>query len=137
MGVAPQRFDVFLAVRDLTDVTRRSRHIFEMWKRKKPEQKRVNKRGGDMVTRVWANTKNAKKNIGKIVKTQTPFLARYGHPWTQKTFENGQFPRRIVFLRSHVLPTFSDMVSCSKRPNMLFFTGGLYPKVQIMRWKKS
>ena len=40
--------------------------------------------------------KNARNN-GKIVKTRTPFLARFGHPRTEKRSENDHFPRRIVF----------------------------------------
>ena len=37
------------------------------------------------------------RNIGKIVKTWSPSLARYGHPRTQKRSKIGHFPRRIVF----------------------------------------
>ena len=36
-------------------------------------------------------------NSGKIIKPRTPFLARYGHPWTEKRSENGHFSQRIVF----------------------------------------
>ena len=40
--------------------------------------------------------KNAINN-GKIVKTWSSFLARYGHPWTRKRFKIGHFPQRLVF----------------------------------------
>ena len=40
--------------------------------------------------------KNARNN-GKIVKTWSPFLARYGHPWTRKRSKIGHFPQRLVF----------------------------------------
>ena len=40
--------------------------------------------------------KNARNN-GKIVKTWSPFLARYGHPRTPKRSKIGHFPQRIVF----------------------------------------
>ena len=40
--------------------------------------------------------KNARNN-GKIVKTWSSFLARYGHPWTRKRSKIGHFPQRLVF----------------------------------------
>ena len=58
--------------------------------------KRVNKRGGNMVTIVWTDTNHA-GNFGKLVKTRTPFLARHGHPWTPKKSEKGNVSRRVVF----------------------------------------
>ena len=39
------------------------------------------KRLKNIVKAEWANAQKA-RNIGNIVKTRTPFLARYGHPWT-------------------------------------------------------
>ena len=41
-------------------------------------------------------TKNT-RNIGKIVKTWSPFLARCGHPRTQKWSKIDHFPQRLVF----------------------------------------
>ena len=37
------------------------------------------------------------ENIGNIIKTWSPFLARYGPPRTQQWFKNGHFSQRIVF----------------------------------------
>ena len=37
------------------------------------------------------------ENIGKNIKTWSPFLARFGHPRTQKWSKIGHFPQRIVF----------------------------------------
>ena len=37
------------------------------------------------------------RNNGKIVKTWSSFLARYGHPWTRKRSKIGHFPQRLVF----------------------------------------
>ena len=36
-------------------------------------------------------------NVGKIVKTRPPFLARYGHPRTPERSKNDHFSQRIVF----------------------------------------
>ena len=41
-------------------------------------------------------TKNT-RNIGTIHKTWSPFLARYGHPWTRKRSKIGHFSQRILF----------------------------------------
>ena len=56
------------------------------------EKKQAEKHGHQVVR----NPKNT-ENIGKNVKTWSPFLARYGHQRTEKRSENGHFPRRIVF----------------------------------------
>ena len=43
--------------------------------------------------KMWKNA----RNNGKLVKTWSPFLARYGHPWTRKRSQIGHFPQRLVF----------------------------------------
>ena len=37
------------------------------------------------------------KHLETCQYTETPFLAGYGQPWTQKRSENGHFSQRVVF----------------------------------------
>ena len=55
------------------------------------------KTGSNHGRKVVRKCKKITGNSGKIIKPRTPFLARYGHPWTEKRSENGHFSQRIVF----------------------------------------
>ena len=57
------------------------------------ENKTGSNHGLKVVSKYTKNT----ENIGKIIKTWSLFLARYGHPRTQKRSKIGHFPQRIVF----------------------------------------
>ena len=71
-----------------------------VWKNTENHKKQREMRVVWCVCVVWCcevkNVKNAGNN-GKIVKTWSPFLARYGHPWTRKRSKIGHFPQRLVF----------------------------------------
>ena len=86
----------------------------------KQENGTQNTRGGHMVMIVWVNTKN-ERNIGKSVKTRTPFLARYGHPWIPQSPKTVIFPDAL-FLR---FPTFYQRFTnvLLKTPSKAFFDG--------------
>ena len=71
-------------------------------KHSKPRETERNVCG--MVCVVWCcevrKCENARNN-GKIVKTWSSFLARYGHSWTRKKSKIGHFSQRIVL---HISP---------------------------------
>ena len=76
-------------------------------------------------------------NIGKIIKPRTPFLARFGHPRTEKRSENGLFPQRIVFTFPLGFADDFRRRSYPKRQKRHFLARGPIPKVLIMRLKRS
>ena len=86
-------------------------------------------RVGYMVKTVSANTENTKKHW-ELVRTRTPFLARYGHPWTQKRSENDHFRDALSFY--NVFPTF-----CRRFPTWCLIPnaqkGTFSPNVQFQR----
>ena len=56
-----------------------------------------NKTGSNHGHNVVRKMQKITGNNGKNVKTRTSFLARYGHPRTEKRSKIGHFPQRIVF----------------------------------------
>ena len=72
-----------------------------VWKNTENQRKQREMRVVWCVCVVWCcevrkYTKNT-RNIGKIIKPRSPFLARFGHPRTQKWSKIGHFFQRIVF----------------------------------------
>ena len=63
--------------------------------------RKVNKYGQQNRLKSWSQRSEKMQkitgNIGKLIKTWSLFLARYGHPRTQKRSKIGHFPQRIVF----------------------------------------
>ena len=96
-----------------------------------------NKTGSNHGHNVVRKCKKNTRNIGKISKHGLPFLARYGHPWTEKRSENGHFPRRIVFTFPLGFADVFGRRSYPKHQKTPFLTPGPNPKVLIMRVEKG
>ena len=96
-----------------------------------------NKTGSNHGRKVVRKCKKILGNSGKIIKPRTPFLARFGHPRTEKRSENGLFPQRIDFTFPLGFADDFHRRSYPKRQKKHFLARGPIPKVLIMRWKRS
>ena len=67
-------------------------------------------------------------SIGNIVKTRSPFLARYGHPRTPKRSENGHFSQRLVLTVSLGFADVCGRKSCPERTKTPFLGPRSYSK---------
>ena len=77
------------------------------------------------------------RNIGKIIKTWSPSLARKDHPRTKKGPKLAIFPNALFLRFPWDLPTILARGPHPNAQKRRFFTQGPNPKVLIMRWKRS
>ena len=92
----------------------------------------MGKHGQQHRLKTWSNSlekKHKTQNIGKIVKTRSPLLARHGHLWTKK-----KGPKTVIFSNAlffHFpwdLPTFSAESSITNAQKRLFLGPKSYSK---------
>ena len=92
-----------------------------------------NKTGSNHGHNVCEQIHKKHKKHWENYQNMVSFLARYGHPRTQKKSKIGHFPRRIVFTFPLEFADVFGRRSYPKRPKTPFLTRGPNPKVLIMR----